>query len=119
VVRRTIDTSAGRVGLAFAGTGVVEIVLYDEADSELSVESWPEADLAKGIAVVAGVPLAEAEAITERIRADWELEGAAPRAKLPRRYHAGPVVPIALAIFAALTPFLLVYLFFALVFEAY
>ena len=73
-------------------------------------KSWPEADLATGIAVVAGVPLDEAEAITERIRADWELEGAVPRAELPRRYRAGPIVPVALAIVAALTPFLFAWL---------
>ena len=101
-VRRIVHTSTGTVHLEFSEDGQVEIALYDETSAGSRAETWPEADLAEGLAHVAVIPVHEAEEIRDQLRAGRMLEGLPPERVWPRRYRALQGLPVAVVVILVL-----------------
>jgi hypothetical protein len=80
-LRWVAESSVGRVLLDFYGDGVVGIALFDEAGRETKDGEWGDAEVAKGLFYVAGVPEDEARAIEARVVGEWEARGGRPTGK--------------------------------------
>ena len=80
-MKRVVDTSVGRVVIDFYGDLVLGISVLDEHGWETREGEWGDAELAKGLFYVAGVPEEEAEAIQRQIESEWVARGGKPEGR--------------------------------------
>ena len=78
-MKRLIDTSVGQVVLDFVGQGQVDITVLNEHGWAIKDGEWGDAELARGLLYVAGVPEEEAEAIERAVLPEWISRGGKPK----------------------------------------
>jgi hypothetical protein len=77
-LRWVAETSVGRVLLDFYGDGVVGISVFDKDGLEVKEGEWGDAEVAKGLFYIAGVPEDEGRAIEARAVTEWAARGGRP-----------------------------------------
>ncbi len=78
---RVVDTSVGRVVIDFFGDGTLHITLFDADGWEARRGEWGDAELARGLFYVAGVPEDEANAIEREVVPQWVARGGKPEGR--------------------------------------